>query len=263
MFYNLEQSGTLQYERAIQDYDEAILLDSQNVNTYIDRGNAKRILAKFDEAIEDYTKAFELNPEDDYVLRHYPFIDLALAGDFRNEGDSEQALSHYDLAIETAPRFVEAYLDRGTLYQDLRKHNRAIQDYAEGIRVCEEANEALHGGSKFKADYAQAYALRGFAYREIGKSKEASQDLEKSAELGNSTAIEFLAQNSTTSKHTSKWGWFKSNFGSEAAQRRAGMNPLQQTKDAWGALKELREIKGTHKSGEESNDKDSGAKSRK
>lgn len=247
------------YEHAIQSLDTAITIRPRSRESYIDRGYAKTKLGMFDEAIKDFAEAIKINPEN-HSNDH--FFALARAGLMRNQGDFENALSNYDIALVSYPKFVDAYLDRGTLYQDLGKLEQAIQDYTEGIRLCQEWNESLLREVKFKGTYALAYALRGFAYREIGKSKEASQDLEKSAELGNSSAIEFLAQNSTTSKHTSKWGWFKSNFGGEAAQRRAGMNPLQQTKDVWGALKELREIKGTHKSGEESNDEDSDANPR-
>ena len=52
-----------EYERAIEDYDEAIRLDPQSARAYINRGNAYDGLGKSEEAERDYAKAKELGYE--------------------------------------------------------------------------------------------------------------------------------------------------------------------------------------------------------
>ena len=58
-----------QYERAIQDYDEAIRLDPQFAGTYNNRGVAYKALGQHERAIQDYDEAIILDPE--YAKAYY------------------------------------------------------------------------------------------------------------------------------------------------------------------------------------------------
>jgi tetratricopeptide (TPR) repeat protein len=49
-----------QYERAIQDYDEAIRLRPNYAKAFNNRGNAYRKLGQNERAIEDYDEAIHL-----------------------------------------------------------------------------------------------------------------------------------------------------------------------------------------------------------
>ncbi|MCD6213540.1 MAG: tetratricopeptide repeat protein, partial [Candidatus Desulfofervidus sp.] len=51
-----------EHERAIEDFSEAIDLNPDDAEAYINRGNAHTNLNKHERAIEDYGKAIELNP---------------------------------------------------------------------------------------------------------------------------------------------------------------------------------------------------------
>ena len=51
-------------QTAIEDYDEAIHLNSNDAEAYFNRGNAYHNLNKKKRAIEDYDKAIHLNPND-------------------------------------------------------------------------------------------------------------------------------------------------------------------------------------------------------
>jgi tetratricopeptide (TPR) repeat protein len=56
-----------QYQRAIQDYDEAIRLDPTNAITYNIRGLAYGELGQYQRAIQDYDKAIQLDPNDAFA----------------------------------------------------------------------------------------------------------------------------------------------------------------------------------------------------
>ena len=56
-----------QYERAIQDYDEAIRLDPQYTNAYYNRGDTYQAMGKSEEAERDLAKARKLGYPLSYV----------------------------------------------------------------------------------------------------------------------------------------------------------------------------------------------------
>ena len=63
-FYNRATAHRIQgwYDRAIQDYDEAIRLDPEYALAYNDRGTAYSRKAQPRRAIQDYDKAIRLDP---------------------------------------------------------------------------------------------------------------------------------------------------------------------------------------------------------
>jgi tetratricopeptide (TPR) repeat protein len=52
-----------QPERAIRYFDEAILLDPLDTESYLDRGDAYSDLGRDDRALSDYNEAVQLEPE--------------------------------------------------------------------------------------------------------------------------------------------------------------------------------------------------------
>jgi tetratricopeptide (TPR) repeat protein len=53
-----------QFEKAIQDYNQAIELNPKYADVFINRGVAYAKLKQFKKAIQDYNQAIELNPKD-------------------------------------------------------------------------------------------------------------------------------------------------------------------------------------------------------
>ena len=74
-------------------------------------------------------------------------------------GKHEQAIADYAQAIKLNPTYAMAYNNRGSSYFELGKHEQAIADYAQAI--------------KLNPTDAKAYQNRGRAYEgagELGKS---------------------------------------------------------------------------------------------
>jgi len=150
------------YEQAIEDFSKAIELNPALAVAYYDRGNAYADLNKYERAIKDYEKAIELNPDfaEAYNNRGNAYMEL---------NKYEQAIKDYDKAIELNPNEAVAYYNRGVAYANLNEHERAIEDFSKAIEL--------------NPDFAEAYNNRGVAYAELNKYEQAIEDFSKAIEL--------------------------------------------------------------------------------
>ena len=118
------------------------------------------------------------------------------------EGKYEEAIKHYDQAIDINPQFAEAYNNRGITKDRLGRHEEAIEDYNEVIRINPQFAEAYYNRGTTKdllgrheeaiADYdqairinphAQAYYNRGNAKDKLGKHEEAIADYDEAIRI--------------------------------------------------------------------------------
>ena len=96
--------------------------------------------AKEDEnfkAIDDYTRAIELDPKDTKA-----YYNRGLA--YSNLRQYQKAIDDYTRTIELDPKFATiAYYNRGTVYDELRQYQKAIDDcYQAGILHLEQKDKA-------------------------------------------------------------------------------------------------------------------------
>jgi tetratricopeptide (TPR) repeat protein len=159
-------SGKKDYDKAIANYTEAILLDPQFAKAYFNRGVAQYNKKDYDRAIADYTQAIRLDPN--YASAYY---NRGLAYDYKK--DYDKAIADYTEAIRLNPRYALAYNNRGYVYYNGKKdYNKAIADYTEAIR--------------FDPNFARAYTNRGNTYKArgaAGDQAKADADYAKAASL--------------------------------------------------------------------------------
>ena len=163
------------YDRAIQDYNQALQHDPSYVPAYNNRGVAWAVKGQYNRAIRDYDQALRLDPS--YVAA-YNNRGKAYA----RKGDYDRAIRDYDRALGRNPNYVAAYCERGIAYAAKGNYDRAIQDY----------NRALRRAPSFAA----AYYNRGLAYKRKGEYEWARRDFSKALELGydRATVEAFLAE---------------------------------------------------------------------
>ena len=132
-----------EYDRAIEDYSKAIELEPDYAGAYNNRGATYERNGDYDRAIEDFSKAIELEP--DY------------AGAYNNRGatyerndDYDRALEDCSKAIELKPDYAGAYYNRGVVYGRKSDYDRALEDFIKAIEL--------------KSNYAYAYIWRGIIY---------------------------------------------------------------------------------------------------
>jgi tetratricopeptide (TPR) repeat protein len=148
--------------QAISDFDRAIEINPERAEAYIYRGMAYGKLGNHRQAISDFDRAIEIDPEkaDAHDNRGATYAKL---------GNHRQAISDYDRAIEIDPEYALAYIDRGTAYRELGNHRKAISDYDSAIEI--------------NPKYADAYINRGAAYDILGNHRQAISDYDRTIEI--------------------------------------------------------------------------------
>ena len=115
-------------DEAIADYDEAIRLNPQDASAFYNRGNARRDKGDLDEAIADYDEAIRLNPQRRRRLHqpgHRP----------PSKGDLDEAIADYDEAIRLNPQDADGFNNRGNARRDKGDLDEAVADYDEDHRL--------------------------------------------------------------------------------------------------------------------------------
>ena len=148
--WGYEKLKSENYDLAIKYFDKSIEL-YQYDHAYEGRGYAKENLGRYQEAIQDYTQAIRLNPEDAGI--HYNRGNAK-----RKSKDYEGAIQDYTEATKLNSKFAVAYLNRGIAKAAKRDYKGAIQDYEKVIEL-----------KPKDADLAGAYYNLGSAKR---KSKD-------------------------------------------------------------------------------------------
>ena len=118
-------------DRAILDFDRAIVLHPSFDRAYNNRGSAYLLYGHLDKAIEDFDKAININTENpsSYNNRGYAYY---LTGRY------DRAIHDYNKTIELDQNFAKAYLNRGNLYFTTGNNELAISDLQKACYLGEQ-----------------------------------------------------------------------------------------------------------------------------
>ena len=116
------------YDKAIEAYTAAIDLSPEEAENYYNRGNVYVDLKEYNKAVEDHTKAIELdlNAKDVYSVRGYCYDEL---------GEYQKAINDYTKAIELDSKFDIAYNNRGYTYLNMGEYVKALNDFEKATEL--------------------------------------------------------------------------------------------------------------------------------
>ena len=116
------------YDRAIQNYDEAIRLDPRSADAFAGRGSAYLLKGDYDSAILDYNEAIRLNPKSASAFN-------GRGASYFAKGDYDRAIQDYNEAIRLDPKTPRALLNRGLVNLYSGHFSDAQQDFSQNLRL--------------------------------------------------------------------------------------------------------------------------------
>lgn len=119
----------------IADYTNAIKLNSEYADAFINRGVAFTVSGKLDTAIDDLNEAIRLNPKSSeaYVQR---------GNAYKSKRDSERAIADFSEAIRLDPKNINAYIGRGNMYNFERENQKAVKDFQKVLEINPDHHDA-------------------------------------------------------------------------------------------------------------------------
>src|SRR6266404_2615694 len=116
-----------EYDRAVQDLDEATRLDPNYALAFNNRGIAYGRKRQYDRAIQDFDQTIRLDPN------NAPAFDNRGTA-YYGKREYDRAIEDLDEAIRLDPNHADAFINRGNAYARKGQHDHAIHDYDQAIR---------------------------------------------------------------------------------------------------------------------------------
>ncbi|MBK9778620.1 MAG: tetratricopeptide repeat protein [Anaerolineales bacterium] len=153
------------YQSAYSEYTETIKKDSDNAEAYIKRGVIAYLqFEDYAQAISDFTKVLDINPDATTVLKYRGFAYLNLE-------QYENAISDFTQYIDSTGDST-MYYTLGDIYYNNSDYKNAIEAYSNGLSFSDET-------------IPEAYLFMAISYEEIGSVEQAIQNYNKYLDLDN------------------------------------------------------------------------------
>ncbi len=150
------------YDNAINNYDKAIEIDPKNALGWNNKGTALNTQGRYEEAIHYYDRALEIDPE-----FADPWNGKGTALKF--QGRYEEAIHYYDRALEIDPEYVDAWSNMGLAFSDLGRYEEAIFCFNRALEI-----DPNHGN---------AWNNMGLAFSDLGRYEEAIHYYDRAIEI--------------------------------------------------------------------------------
>lgn len=152
-----------EYDKSIEDWDQAVKLDDQNPVYWWRRSRACRKVGRLQQAADDASHALDLAAPTDTRRRMFYLDTRAKA--LMKLGQYEEARKDFDEAVklsEGKSDVAPIYMDRGEMHLELADAKLAIEDFSAAIALV--------------PTWGRAYYFRAKAYDATGETEKADKD---------------------------------------------------------------------------------------
>jgi len=139
------------------------LLFAETALQYLYDGNEDQKVGNLDQAIYEYSKAIDMNPN---FAKAYDNRGVAYA----KEGSLKRAIADFTMAIANNSKDAEAFNNRGRAYAQQGNYYQAIYDYSKSIEI--------------NPIYVKAFNNRAQAYYNLQKYDRAWADINEIKKIG-------------------------------------------------------------------------------
>jgi len=169
------------YDRAIAEFNQVILMYPKNETAYNNRGNAYASKGDYDLAIADFNQAILLNPNNAEA-----YMNRGIAYSF-SKIDVDQAIADCNQAIQLNSGLALAYNARAIAYALKRNYNQAIADFETYLQSNPNDFDATDR-------LTTAYYARGIAYFENGEHNLAFADFNQAIQRNPNNAEAYFSR---------------------------------------------------------------------
>ena len=201
------------YEKAVEDFNEAIRLNPETAINHLDRGLAKEALGETDAAKANFEKAIQIDGD---LAKHYH-----KEGCGKNDGRAyEAAMVSFDKALRLNPEYTSVYSNRALSQnalgrRELRRENpEKAKYYLRGAIA--DCTEAIRLSPKYTAPHNN----RGLAKYRLGQSEAAcgnSQEAERHYQAAIADLDKAIQLNPKHVKAHRNRGYVKEKLGQQEA----------------------------------------------
>ena len=151
--------NTGRYDEAIAEFNKAIEIDPENADNYYNhRGNSYYGKGEYEKAISDYEKSIKINPMPGKYYYNSGIAYCAME-------EYDKAIKHTKKAVKLDPKNSDVYYNLGLYYEKKKNMIFAVYWYIRAIN-----QNKLH---------ANAYNNRGNIWLDIGLNKWAKADFDR------------------------------------------------------------------------------------
>ncbi|OGP88512.1 MAG: hypothetical protein A2156_03560 [Deltaproteobacteria bacterium RBG_16_48_10] len=150
-----------EFDLAIEAFNKAILIRPRNADTYNNLAMALAMKGDLDTAIKSVEEAIRIRPRSDFYFN--------LAKFYEDKGMAREAITAYEKAVQSSPKFFDAYHHLGILYSRLELPREAIA--------------VLEKALKINPDSGKTHFMLGVNFLKTKDKENAVRHLEKALQL--------------------------------------------------------------------------------
>lgn len=154
--------GPGNYQKAIAGFTRAVAIWPRLADAYVQRGLAHHYLSEDYQALSDLDQA--LTVDSNSAQAH-----LVRGTILRDRKNTQAAMDEFTKSIQSQPG-LDAYYERGQLYESLGQHEKAIADYDQAIEYLRNAPHVYRARAYAKANMGDLEGAK--ADRELAENYE-------------------------------------------------------------------------------------------
>ncbi|MES2566567.1 MAG: tetratricopeptide repeat protein [Bacteroidota bacterium] len=124
---------------AFEYYNNALVLNPTSIEVLYAKAKLYQDLGQIKEAVDGYNLALKNDPNHIFSMYNLGAIELGI------NKDPKKAIEYFTKAINTNPKYAEAYFARGASYQELQDKSNAMADYSMCLQLKPNYEPAVEG----------------------------------------------------------------------------------------------------------------------
>lgn len=139
-----EFNQAAKFERAIELFNQALIIDPRKPDAYINLGYALVMMERFDDAIGTFEQALEYSPDNEILVENLSTTYANKAGKLASLNDYEGALLYFEKVVAVAPDTPDINFNIGMMHYHSKRYRDGIRYFRRHLEGSPEDEEVLY-----------------------------------------------------------------------------------------------------------------------